>query len=321
MSEILITIGITAFNAVDTIRKAVASAISQTWRPIEIIVVDDCSTDGTWEVLKQVAKTRKEMRVFRNNSNQGVAYTRNRIIFEAKGEFIAFFDDDDVSLPERIHSQLKRILSYEQHFARGAPVVSYTARKVIYPDGKILIQSTMGEREGVEAPHGYPVAERILLGTYLKNGYGACPTCSQMIRKTVLQDLGGFDPAFRRSEDTELNIRLAKKGGHFVGIAKPMMIQKMTLTFDKDLHQENYYALKMLEKHRDIPDRYDMYDFCRDWIQIRQTWFEREKLLFAKKMGNLMLKYPWHTCERLILSIPNYWINHFYRRFHRGKNG
>ena len=317
MQNLLVTIGITAYNAAETIEKAVRSALSQTWRPIEIVVVDDCSTDGTWEVLTRLAEVHNQVRIFRNQSNRGVAYTRNRIVAKARGEFIAFFDDDDISLPERVQLQLERILSYERDFAKGAPVVSYTARRVVYPDGRLLVHPTMGERKGVRAPHGYPVAERILLGFSLKDGFGACPTCSQMIRRDVLRELGGFDPAFRRSEDTELNVRLAKEGTHFVGIAKPVVVQKMIRTSDKSLRRECYYTLKLLKKHRDVPDRHKMYDFCRYWILMKHSWLEGNKVLFVRRMGYVVLRYPWHAFRRLALAIPNFGINYSFLRFYK----
>lgn len=319
LSGLLVTIGITTFNCAGTVEKAIRSAFSQTWRPIEIVVVDDCSTDNTFELLIQLADKHPELRVFLNKSNSGVAVSRNRILAEARGEFVAFFDDDDESLPERVIEQMARILKYEQIFSEGAPVICHTARKVLYTDGFIRIQATMGQREGQRAPNGIAVAERILLGTHLKDGYGACPTCSQMARLSSYRAAGGFDPEFRRSEDSELNVRWAKMGAHFVGIAKPLVVQKMTKTFDKSLVDERRYILMLLEKHQDVLNKFGMYNFCQRWIDIKQAWLEGHTPIFVFNLMCLTAIHPLATFRRLALAFPNIGLNRAFARFHRKK--
>lgn len=316
MNSSLVSIGITAFNAEHTIESAIRSALLQNWRPIEIIAVDDCSDDTTYDVLLKMAAVHPELRVFKNSNNGGVAISRNRIIAEASGEFLAFFDDDDQSLPDRISIQLNTITSYEFQFARGAPVICHTARTLIYPDGSRRVESTMGEQCRVCAPHGLAVAERILLGTPLKDGYGACPTCSQMGRLKTYRDAGGFDPFFRRSEDTELNVRLSKAGAHFIGIASPLVVQQMTNTADKGLSQECYYTHKVLEKHRDIADKYKMFDFCRCWIDIKFEWLKGSKVDFFLGFIIQFLKHPNWVCRRFFSALPNIGLNRSFSRFY-----
>src|SRR5262245_33193859 len=104
----LVTIGITAFNAAPTIERAVRSALAQSWRPVEILVVDDGSKDATPEILAKLRRDQPELRLFRHDKNQGVAAARNRILAEAAGDLLAFFDDDDESLPERVETQRRR---------------------------------------------------------------------------------------------------------------------------------------------------------------------------------------------------------------------
>jgi len=316
-----VTIGITAFNAADTIERAVRSALAQNWLPIEIVVVDDCSSDETYGILNRLAAAHPEVRVFQNPGNGGVAVSRNHILAEAKGGFVAFFDDDDESLPDRISIQYARIISYEHDFAAGALVICHTARTLFYPDGSERIDPTMGEREERLAPHGPAVAERVLLGTALEDGYGACPTCSQMARLTTYQNVGGFDPTFRRSEDTELNIRLAKEGGHFIGIAMPLVRQTMTKTNDKSLADERYHTHLLLNKHRDVADRYGMYNFCQRWIDIKYQWLEGRKFSFAFALMGQVLAHPWLVYRRLMAALPNIGLNKAFSRFHGWRKG
>ncbi|HHY49573.1 MAG TPA: glycosyltransferase family 2 protein, partial [Alphaproteobacteria bacterium] len=105
----LVTIGLCAHNAADTIAAAVDSALAQTGVATEIVIVDDASTDGTRALLEDCARQHPAIRLFVNATNRGVAAARNTIIREARGTFIGFFDDDDRSAPERVARQLARL--------------------------------------------------------------------------------------------------------------------------------------------------------------------------------------------------------------------
>jgi glycosyltransferase involved in cell wall biosynthesis len=185
-----VTIGITAYNAEDTIREALQSALEQTLPAHQIIVVDDCSTDTTMDVLAEY-ESYPNVEIHQNPQNGGVAVSRNVIVEHATGEFIVFFDDDDISAKDRAEAQVRRIVDYETEFAAGAPVLCHTARRQIFPDGHERIEPTMGQRPGWPAPSGPPVARRALMGEPLDDAYGSCATCSQAARTTVYREAPG----------------------------------------------------------------------------------------------------------------------------------
>jgi GT2 family glycosyltransferase len=177
----------------------------------------------------------------------------------------------------------------------------------------------MGQTQGKPAPAGPAVASRILMGTPLPDGYGACPTCSQLARRTTYKTLGGFDPDFRRSEDTEFNIRLAMAGGHFVGIKAPMVIQKMTPTPEKSLADENRYMGRILDKHRSIMDVSGQFQFCRSWLTAKQAFLEGNHAQCGMRLLAVGVRHPIFTIQRLLFSFPNIGLNFLFRRFHRKK--
>lgn len=316
MNRPLITIGITSYNAEGTIEEAVSSALAQTWGCTEIVVVDDCSSDGTSAILQELEKTYPALRVFYQFQNGGVAVSRNKIIQEARGDFVAFFDDDDVSDPERLSDQYKRITSYERNFSQGAYVICHAAREQKYPDGKMHIERTVGTGEG-QAPFGEKIAVRILTGKPCANGFGSMATCSQMARTEIYRDLKGFDEMLRRSEDTDLNIRAALAGAHFVGIEKPLIRQEMTKAVDKKLEDEKQYAQMLLDKHRAVIEKQSSYDFLCGWNTARFYYLAGRKKLFVKSLLQSILSYPILTLQKVIWSMPNIAFNFQQSRFHQ----
>lgn len=313
----LITIGLSTYNAEHSVNAAIASALAQTWRPIEIVVVDDFSTDTTPLILQRLASMHPELRLFFNGANCGVAVTRNRIMDEARGEFLAFFDDDDESLPNRITEQYTRIVDYEKKYLNSELVVCHTSRHLIYPNGETRFEPTMGQNVEVLAPSGKAVAQMILMGKPLKYGNGSCPTCSQMARLSTYRSVGGFDPALRRGEDTDFNIRLAIAGGHFVGIGSPLVNQYMTKTSDKSLCEEHRNNVILLEKHRSIIEAEGQYVFCRGWLDVKFLWLDKKYSLFGYKLFTLFFHFPLITTKRLSRAVPNFGLNQAFSKFHR----
>ncbi len=312
-----IAIGLTSYNAADTIIAAVESALNQNYPNFEIVVVDDCSTDATWAVVQNLARAHPDkIRIFQNDKNLGVAGTRNRIIAEARGDFLAFFDDDDCSVSERIAKQIQRITDYELYFASGFPVVCHAARLQKYPDGSEVIAPTMGCSIAQIAPHGYDMAARILYNKKIDGGDGSMPTCSQMARLSTYKNLGGFDESFRRMEDTEFNVRLALAGGHFVGIAEPLVMQKMTQAQDKNIKAEREFSRQLYQKHTSFLFEQGRGTFDIDWVEAKHDYWEGARLKFVLRLLTLFALHPLLSLERIFHALPNMGYNAALRRFH-----
>lgn len=314
MKNPLVTIGLITFNAERLLSLVLKSIHSQDWYPLEIIAVDDNSSDNSFKILQDYSKN-KTMKIFRNKKNSGVAVCRNKIIKEAQGEFLVFFDDDDISLPNRITQQYERIVNYEKNFAAGSPVICHTARRMNYPNGKYFIQPTVGSNINSIAPAGFQLIRRILMGGYLKNGNGSCATCSQMARISTYNLVGGFDSNLRRGEDTDLVIKLASLGVHFVGIKDPLVIQNMTFSSDKNLKQELEIFDYLIDKHEVLIKKYCNYEFVIKFYDLRKEWFNKKIFQLIKKLFFLFFRFPLITIQRIVFSFPNYSKNLYNRNF------
>lgn len=100
-----VTIGIPVYQAADYLRVTLLSALSQTYPDIEFLIVDDCGRDGSMAIVEQLQRSHSRggaIRILRNESNQGVGPSRNRIIEEARGRYLYFMDSDDLIEPHTI---------------------------------------------------------------------------------------------------------------------------------------------------------------------------------------------------------------------------
>ncbi len=105
-----VSVIIPVFNASETVFIAINSLIAQTWRNLEIIVVDDASTDGTSAIL-QSYEQQAQIKYFRNEHNLGAYPTRNRGFQQSTGEYITVHDSDDWSHPQKIEKQMEALLA------------------------------------------------------------------------------------------------------------------------------------------------------------------------------------------------------------------
>ena len=246
----LVTIGVTCFNAAGTISRAIASALRQEWSNKEIIVVDDASSDSSPAVLETLAHQSREIRVIRHRTNTGLAGALNTIIKEARGEFIALFDDDDESVPERLSYQWHRIVRYER--AKQCNLVLCYSNRNVVKAGKSApnwVARAVG-REPPE-PHGIAVADYIFGNVWDRNAvWGMFGSCTLMARRETFLSIGPFDEEFRRCAEWDLAVRAAFQGAHFVAVDHPLVTQHKTGGADKSEAKSLRYALHLREKYR-----------------------------------------------------------------------
>ena len=109
MQNPLVSVIISSYNQREFIEDAIMSVLTQTYQNIEIIVIDDASTDDSQQIVKQILSSSLEkgrMRLIQKENNEGVTYSRNIGLLEAVGDYICFLDGDDLYLPEKIATQV-----------------------------------------------------------------------------------------------------------------------------------------------------------------------------------------------------------------------
>lgn len=101
----LVSVIIPCYNSEVNIAQTIASVSAQTMSNLEIIVVDDCSTDGSARVVRSLCESEPRLRFFQQEINQGVARARNKALSEARGRYIAYLDSDDLWSPEKLEAK------------------------------------------------------------------------------------------------------------------------------------------------------------------------------------------------------------------------
>ena len=253
----LITIGITCFNAEDTILRAIRSAQKQDWPNFEIVVVDDTSTDKSTSIIEEIQKEDWRISLHHHGENRGVAAARNTIIQKAKGEYIAFFDDDDESLPERLSKQYQRLSQFQEKHL-GVPVLCYCHYIHIKHGEKERIFMAPGYRS--PEPHGEMVLDFLLWNKKqwkytLQPTFGAGVT---MASRVLLQKFS-YDPQFRRVEDWDIAIRTAMARGYFISVDESLVNQYVTEAADKGGCIELKHLLMLVKKNKTYLQKRRMY--------------------------------------------------------------
>ena len=180
MADHLVSVIIPVYNGERFLRAAIESVLAQDYQSVEIIVVDDGSTDGTAAIARSFPDVR-----YLYQSNEGPAAARNTGVAAAKGELLAFMDADDLWPPRKLSEQAGYLLDH--------PEIGYTIA---------LVQNFV--QEGLERPRWLPKAAMEAGAIY--------GTGTLVVRAEVFRRIGPFNPAFRVAEDTDWFIRAEDAG-------------------------------------------------------------------------------------------------------------
>ena len=126
----LVSVIMPTYNCGGFIAESIRSVQAQTYQNWEVIIVDDCSKDGTFAVVEPLMRDDKRIKYFSNSYNSGAAVTRNAALRQANGRWIAFLDSDDLWKPEKLEHQLLFMVENNSHF-------SYHEYDEIDEDGKL----------------------------------------------------------------------------------------------------------------------------------------------------------------------------------------
>ncbi len=201
----VVSVVIPVYKAEKYIKKAVDSVLNQTFGDFELILIDDRSPDCSYEMLKEMEKNDSRIRVYQNEVNSGVSYTRNFGVDVANSEWIAFLDSDDYWEPNKLERQLPI------HLENRDTVLSYTGTKFMKDNGELY-------------DYIMPAEKSITFSELLKRNIISCS--SVIVRKDVMQKYKFAGDKMHEDYTAWLNI--LKEYGSAYGVEEQLLVYRLT---------------------------------------------------------------------------------------------
>lgn len=183
-----------SYNAARFIGETIESVLNQTYKDLELIIVDDCSTDNTEEIVNKYIEKDSRVKFYRLDKNSGAAVVRNTALEKATGRFMAFLDSDDLWDKEKLEKQIKFMKDNNYGF-------SFTSYRLMKEDGKLTDKEVI-------------VPKSIKYNQLLKNTIIGCLTV--VVDKEIIGDFRM--PLVRAGQDTATWLSILRKGNIAYGL-------------------------------------------------------------------------------------------------------
>jgi glycosyltransferase involved in cell wall biosynthesis len=287
-----VSVVIPVFNRPEAVRRAIQSVLTQTFDDFEILVVDDASTDDTPAAV--LAFDDPRIRLVRHDRKRGGSAARNTAIRAGSAPFVAFLDSDDEWLPTKLERQL-------EVFARGGERLGlvYTGTEMVYGDGS----------SDVYIPRRHADIVRAML---IANVIG--DTSAGMVRRTVLEAVGGFDESLPASQEMDLWLRICEEfvvdfiAEPLVRIAKGNDSGRITANITATTGGRELFCRKHREK---MKERGVLHLYLRD----SGSWYlrgARDPVQARRRYLEALAAKPTASVTYLLLALtymPTWWLD------------
>ena len=273
----LVSVIVPAYNAERYLREAVDSALRQTHERLEVVIVDDGSTDGTPALADGFAAADPRVRVF-HQPNGGLSAARNAGLAVARGDLVCFLDADDVFLPDK----LERQRSFLDLFPGCDLVFSdfYVGDEQLTPGFLVCTR-----------PPPVPMRELLAYG----NWFGPM---SPLLRARLAEKVGGFDEHLRASEDWDYWVR-ASRCGTFSYLPGPVAVYR---AHSAQMHHDGERMLTNQREvlHKNFPPgspEWRISRSARAWKDAKLRWAKRRYV----RMAGCLCRWAWYARSRRIM--------------------
>lgn len=256
----LVTAVVTTFDRPGMAKRAVQSVLAQTYEPVEVVVVEDGSRNGIDRWLVEMKLQR--VRYFRHERNRGLAATRNTGIKNAQGAYIAFLDDDDEWLPEKLARQVNQL----RREGDSCGVV-YCGALLLSEEGEVVGQNR-------------PKLCGDIRSAIREKGLFTVPS-SCVFRRAALDRVGGYDETLPSHIDHDIWLELAREGFACTYVGESLV----------KVHQHPGYRMTEDIRARVRATRL----FCDKWRIDLESWFGRSggEKYFSQFQGRIMALLGW----------------------------
>ena len=222
-----ISVLMSIYNSEETIEESINSVLNQTFSDFEFLIIDDCSTDSSLEIIKRFEKTDQRITVFCNEENLGLTRSLNKLIQNSNFDFIARQDSDDRSFPNRLETQMKSLINLDLDFC--------TTR-------------ALKKKGGIT-----PNLKHYLPYKFMINYLNPFIHGTLLIKKQVLEKINGYDERFYYAQDYKLFKDLIKQNFKFKVINSPLYYLNTINNISSNKKKEQYYYASCVRNNK-IPN-------------------------------------------------------------------
>ncbi len=245
--EPLVSVLMVNYNHEDTIKETIESVLGQTYEKIQFVIVDDCSTDCSCDIIESFHDERIEL--YRLKENRHICYATNYGFEKVKGDYLARIDSDDIWYPDKLNRQIEFLKNHNYK-------ICFSWIDLIDQEGKNI------NEENIELVHLFETeftGQEDCLRTFFM--IGNCLSHPSVLMETeVMRTVGGFNPGYMQAHDFEYWIRIAKR--------YPLYVLRERLLAMRRFKEES-----RLRNNSNISDRSNL-RFYNEFMDIRRHFFD-----------------------------------------------
>jgi glycosyltransferase involved in cell wall biosynthesis len=287
----VVSVIIPTHNRVRLLDRAVRSVLAQTFRDLELIIIDDASSDATQAYVRELRDPR--VRSISHERNRGVSAARNTGIANARGRYIAFQDSDDEWLVEKLEHQLAIM---EKQGAGCGMVGCELLRYIGGPLITVRWAEEPADRERISAC-GHVAAISAFIQTTL-------------FRRECLEDIGTFDESLWVCEDWELTLRAVGKWS-FGNVPEPLVISYETLGSLSSFPDRRSFALRRILDRHGALIRADRRAYARFLSELAKADFYSRDPSAARKVAAQAIAANWREPRAWVLLATSFFSASF----------
>jgi len=260
-----ISVLMSCYNHDKFVGEAINSVLNQSFKDFELLIIDDNSTDKTYDIVNSFKDSR--IKAFRNEKNFGMVFNTNSLIKKSNGKYIAPINSDDSWLPEKLQKQLDFLENNENYGA------CFTLANIIDEDNKII-------KNNIQDSFKYHELDRFGFLNYFFFYNNPLPYPSVLIRKNILEKTGFFNPAYIILLDIEMWIRIC-----FAGFEIKILNENLTnfriLKDGGNLSGKNYKTI--IRNSIELKEIYKSYQTIKNYAEFIKIFPEYNKIAIANK--------------------------------------
>lgn len=289
----IVSILVPVYNHEKFIRETIESILSQTYHNWELLVVDDCSTDGSWDIMQEYAKKDSRVRVFRNEQNKGLIPNWKFLIDTSRGEYISFLEGDDLYYRDNLEAKVR---IFEKYPDLG---MVYCNFNVIDEKGGLITKNHHSfQKTRVYRNELVDSVDYLSSKYHLINSYGQV-----MIRKSILEIVGyprTLDPSAKifLPSDWDFNFRVSTSN-------KIYYLDDILFAYRKHLNNNSYDAVRAYEHMALLFKEYEK-KFSGNKKVLRAIQYKRGRYLYSKAfyyLENGNKKEAWKSCIAYLKNL------------------